>query len=287
VKFKRVSETDVLIAVALWLNERAWTIRSVSPAKNQEKGSVAQVGRYMEAELKRHGIEIKPQGADPKLRSNGPDIVAEKGSVRWAIQCKGSTFGTRDWVFADGLFHTLKDWHEHYRMTKQSGLFGYALPRYEYEPQLRLDPITFIRKRFDIWVFLYDPEHPPVSAIEPHEDIPTSFDMSHERAHEVAQEPIAHLRGRGTKPWARGFAERIRKPGSAGSRIRDHIQGQREITWGALKAWCVEQGIAVSPDSGNIRPYISILRDAGKVKTEGHGDCQSIVWLGAGRETER
>ena len=92
----------------------------------------------------------------------------------------------------------------------------------------------------------------------------------------------AVARASGARPpesgsWKSGFDARFRKPGSAASKIRTYIRDRGEVTYGALKDWCVSQRKAKARTSGNIWAVVDALRRAGEVEVSGLGNTKRIV----------
>ena len=84
-----ISEVDVLYATSVWLIKNDWGLDTISFPKGQEIELNDQY-QFFKDSLEADSLVITPTVT---FRTNGPDIIATKGIIKWKIECKGYSKG--------------------------------------------------------------------------------------------------------------------------------------------------------------------------------------------------
>lgn len=151
-----VTEPDVLIAVAKWLNSNGWQLEKVS-TRNKDK---------VKTEFTRLGIPLD----NIEFRREGEDIRARQGSELWRIECKGLSSGTPETVKTN--FDRAVASCVSYFTTREGLRLGLALPdSEEYKKFLRDKLPQALREAIELWIFLYASKD-EVYEFAPNEAIP-------------------------------------------------------------------------------------------------------------------
>jgi hypothetical protein len=172
---KTVHETDVLIATADWLHRNGWSIRIVSPGGPGNKHAREERVRLA---FKERGVPFRETSTSvPEIVegigfvTRGPDIVAKKDSDRWKTECKGRGTGKPP-TLRNNLDRALASAVSYYDQSENLQV-GLALPAGDTEMDyLRTRVPSALRRKLNLWVFLYDSKRDAVNAIQPGQDIP-------------------------------------------------------------------------------------------------------------------
>lgn len=84
-----IGEVDVLYATSVWLIKNDWRLDTISFPKGQEIELNDQY-QFFKDSLEADSLVIPPTVT---IRTNGPDIIATKGIIKWKIECKGYSKG--------------------------------------------------------------------------------------------------------------------------------------------------------------------------------------------------
>ena len=150
-----VDENDVLLATAVWLRRKKWNIRRISPASGQIKGEDYRIaiGRVLSNKIADQSRTISHTLESRIIANSGPDIIAQKDSVTWAIECKGpDPAGTRrqEDAIASSICEYGFDW---YGIGSPVNRVGLALPRTPAWQEFARGWLSKeLRKRLDVWI---------------------------------------------------------------------------------------------------------------------------------------
>jgi len=153
---KKVFETNVLIATAKWLKSNGWDIINVSIINAEKK----QLKPKLVTEFIRSGIPINTQ----MFKSSGPDIIAQRNTLKWKIECKGLTSGepgTKRENFSRALASTVS-----YFEGLKDDRIGIAMPDY-YRSLVSIKISDALRQVLNLWVFFYNHEKYTIEVFEP------------------------------------------------------------------------------------------------------------------------
>lgn len=158
----RVSETEVLVAAALWLHRRGVLPHSFSPARGQGIDAETARARIIGA-LTSAGIPADLLGKYVEFRASGPDVVGISGTEYWQIECKGAGVGTSqtqrtnfDRALASVVSYYTDSVPEY--VASARSYLGLAVPATnDYVALLKSRVRTPLRRQLGLWILLYDP----------------------------------------------------------------------------------------------------------------------------------
>ena len=173
-----VTENEVLIAAALWLHARGVLPLQCSVATGQGIDASACV-ELLRGQLSAAGVPNDLL----QLTSSGPDFVGISLREFWQLECKGAGSGaqaTQRNNFDRALASVVSYYTDSLPIMPDAFAalrgavphLGLALPAtLDYLRELRRRVRQPLRRRLNLWVLLYEPEHKAIRAVTPDTDI--------------------------------------------------------------------------------------------------------------------
>jgi hypothetical protein len=159
-KKQLISEVDVLYATSIWLIKNDWRLDKISFPKGQEIKLNDQL-QFFKDTWKADSLVIPPTLTFP---TNGPDIIATKGIIKWKIECKG---------YGRGVSSTLRNNFDRalsscvsYFDDGANVKLGLALPDY-YKIDIQKRAPIALRMALKMSIFLYNTTTHVVDYFEP------------------------------------------------------------------------------------------------------------------------
>lgn len=155
-----ISEVDVLFATSLWLIKNDWQLDVISFPKGQVISSPDQL-QFFKDSFESNAYTL-PNTV--KFLTNGPDIIASKGNIKWKIECKGYSNATSQ-TLRNNFDRALASCVTYFDDNTNLRL-GLALPDYyKIDVQKRI-PIA-LRTSLKLSIFLYNTKTQIVDHFEP------------------------------------------------------------------------------------------------------------------------
>ena len=169
-----ITEGAVMVATIRFLFRNGSTPTCISVARGQgiDTESIKQ-------QVKRVFRDESMKSIKPSFKGSGPDIIAVSDDLYWQIECKGSGTGSRQ-TQRNNFDRALASVVSYYedsppaadeRAKNTSVALALALPASEqYRNLLKNRARAPLRKRLNLWVFLYDRRK--INPISPINDYP-------------------------------------------------------------------------------------------------------------------
>ena len=160
-----IPEIDVLIATAIWLHKKGYTLESISIPKRQTMSALSQREKLY-SKFTTSNIPL----TNGLFRPDGPDIIAHFERSSWKIECKGLGEGGNT-TLRNNFDRALASAVSYY--NQRDGLrLGLAMAECRDYNNLIRDRIPkALREALDMWIFIYSAADDEIYVIEPSEDI--------------------------------------------------------------------------------------------------------------------
>ncbi|MCH8063490.1 MAG: hypothetical protein IH861_13425 [Chloroflexi bacterium] len=144
-----VSELDVLVSTCRWLDDRGWTIDSISLAPGAGLPRIGEQKEVIRQEFEAAHIAFD---ANTLFRRRGADINARSGEIVWKFECKGMSDAqpqTHRTSF-DRAVASVVSYYDNPLTRLGLAVANDYLWQYNYADRLPLA----LRKAIGLWVFL-------------------------------------------------------------------------------------------------------------------------------------
>jgi len=162
----QIPEIKVIIATALWLHAKGYSIRTISVPKGEGRNS-GEDKEMLVNKLKEAGVPLD----DTNFTRDGPDIIAHKNDEIWKIECKGLGKGKAATLRNNGD-RALASAVSYF--DKKPGLkLGIAWPRHnEYLRYANNRISQALRETLGLTIFVYDGDKESIEEFGPLSDLP-------------------------------------------------------------------------------------------------------------------